>query len=137
MSAWEDDESFGVDLAWRDDLDPSAREVTGRELLAQECYHRLTTPRGQLLTDPDYGMDLRAELSVKATAARRASLGARISAEITKDDRVLRADVSVVWLSTSAADFAIKITPVDPSFAQPFDLILSVTDATARIKAGD
>jgi hypothetical protein len=82
-------------------------------------------------------MDLRAELSVKASSTRRGSLGARISAELTKDDRILRADVAVTWISTAAATIAIRITPVDPSLSQPFDMILDVTDALVRIQAGD
>jgi phage baseplate assembly protein W len=132
-SMWPEDESFGVDLEWRDDLSATAREITGEELLEQEVHHRLSTPRGALITDPDFGMDLRAELSQKASSTRRASLIARIRGELTKDDRILDVKGKATWTGNTV-DVQLKIYPSD---GQPFDMVLGVTDAAVRINAGD
>lgn len=78
---------FGRDLACLDDLDPNAREVEDEELLVQEAYKRITTPRGSVVDDDDYGKDVRSYLQKAMTAAEIASIPGQLRNEILKDDR--------------------------------------------------
>ena len=54
------------------DLDPYFRVVTGRTAVAQALLRRLVTPRGGLLGEPLYGLDVRAAVTAEVIAAELA-----------------------------------------------------------------
>lgn len=125
---------YGTDIWCDRELDPS-REVDGALALAQALMRRLDCPRGQLIDDPDYGMDLRAELNRGRTKSEVDALASRIKLELTKDDRV---DVARVTVSPSPDGsmlrISIRITPADPSTVA-FTMTLAVTSADVLLEA--
>lgn len=128
---------YGVDLVCVDDLTARMLETTsdGTAGLAQDAYHRITTRRGQLPDDPDYGLDVIAMLSTALTAAQLQALPDQISGEILKDDRFTAADTAVAFsYATKTLDIKISLTPADSTIA-PFLLIIAVSDGEAHLKA--
>lgn len=124
---------FGSDLAATDDLDANAREVEGDELVAQAIYRRLTTPRGQLLDDPDYGLDIRSFLQASMTAADLALIGGRIRAELAKDETIddVQATVKLTAAQTITVDLAVT------TGQGPFRMVFAVTAETVTRILGD
>lgn len=118
-------EGFGTDLAGTDDLTETMREVSGNTTLVQAIYRRLTTPRGALLDDPDYGLDLRTLLSRGMTPEDLAGLPDVIAAEIRKEQRIEACEVQV----QSRADGAIEIAVRAEVAEGPFNLTITVTEA--------
>lgn len=91
---------YGQDTYCLDSLQPGrfARDIP---LLAQNCVHRLTTPRGALRGGPDeqnYGMDLPGRIGSATSSNDAAALPGQIATELKKDKRVLDvvADVTEV-----------------------------------------
>lgn len=121
---------FGVDLDWRDDLNPTGRLVSGIELLGQAAFHRLHTPRGSSPDAPDDGLDLAEYLSRGMTPAELAGIPGDISSELRKDERFLDADVSFTQDAPASFKFKIVITPsAGPTFA----LVISVEQAAMTL----
>lgn len=122
---------FGTDLSWTWDVDPAHRLVSGAELVAQACFRRLITPRGALLDDPDYGLDLRAELSRAQTREYTASLPGRIEAELRKDPRVLAVAVEIEAL----AGFGNYEIAINGTCSEgPFELVVGVAEAAILLR---
>lgn len=86
---------YGTDLSCTDDLTETMIEVSGPTVLAQSLYRRLTTRRGGLLGEPNYGYDVRAMLSRASSPRDFASFPAQIRAEAVKEDGVADAAVRV------------------------------------------
>lgn len=121
---------FGTDILALDDLDPSFALVSGEAMLARAIARRLTTPRGGLFCDPDYGYDVRALLLDGLTPAKLASAQASIAAEVEKDERVAGATVTFTQ-DTTAERLTISIElETDEG---PFDLVLSVDALSAEL----
>lgn len=114
---------FGTDISALDDLDPGFALVSGEAMLARAIARRLTTPRGGLFYDPDYGYDVRGLLLDSLTPAKLASASAAIGSEVEKDPRVAAASVTFTE-DTSAARLTISVEV--ETDAGPFDLVLSV-----------
>ncbi len=117
---------FGTDLSLVDDLEPTMREVSGTELLGQALFRRLTTPRGMLLDDPDYGTDVREFVSWGALPTKLAAIPALVRAELLKDERVEAATVS-----TAVAGGAVRLNISIDTGDGPFPLVVDVTQAGA------
>jgi hypothetical protein len=98
---------WGTDLRCDSDITANADEVDSNstESVVQDLWHRLTTPHGQILNDPellvavgedpDYGYGLDLALSVGVTPLElqvHQDLGA---AECRKDDRVRTCDLTI------------------------------------------
>lgn len=119
---------FGRDLVCVEDLTTTLRETdpTTVESLAQDLFHRITTERGTILDDPDFGTDARDFLSAGATPTVLLAIGGQLSLECLKDDRVNKADVDVVTGASSALNVTLAITPADPAL-RPFTMIVALT----------
>lgn len=104
--------------------------VTGRVCLAQALVRRLTTPRGRLIDDANYGFDLRSYLDDDLGVGDLARVRAGIDAECLKDERVSAAS-STVQMAGGVMIIAIVITDGDG----PFNLVLSVSQVTTSILA--
>ena len=121
---------LGVDILALDDLDPSFALVSGEPMLARAIARRLTTPRGGLFYDPDYGYDVRALLLDGLTPAKLASARASIAAEVEKDERVASAAVTFTHDTTAER---LTITIEIETDEGPFDLVLSVDAVTVDL----
>jgi hypothetical protein len=81
---------LGVDVSCYPDLDPLGTLVSGNTALAQAIARRLTTPRGGLFYDTNYGTDLRLYLNEGMTNEAQSRIKAAIESECAKDERVSR-----------------------------------------------
>jgi hypothetical protein len=104
--------NFGTDLASLEEVDET-RTVTGVELVAQDIFWRLQTPRGEGILEgdaPNYGLDLVGILGSVETEADAASLPGRIQAEIADDERILTSTVEVNRsIAGAAIEYGINI----------------------------
>lgn len=130
------DLGYGTDLSCVDDLTEDMAEIdpsTARGI-GEAAIRRLTTPRGGLVDDPDYGLDLRGYCNHGVTSEELRTLASRASAELLKDDRI---DSATVTLSTNTAStdlrVTVTITPADPNVAT-FALVFAVTDSAVLIE---
>lgn len=121
---------YGVDLFGVDDLDPMFSEVSDALGMAQALARRLITPRGALIDDPNYGYDLRAKLNIAVSTGGRFAISAGVKAELTKDERVDDAQVSVDF---SLATSTLRVTAVVFGAFGPFQLTLSIDAVSAPI----
>lgn len=82
--------SYGADTYMRNGVLRTGRIATGVDLLAQACYNRLTTSRGELDDGDDgvvYGIDIADFVGRQTVPDAVAFLPAVIEAELSKDDR--------------------------------------------------
>jgi hypothetical protein len=99
-----------MDLIWLDDLDPFGRELDDPlEELAQDVYHRLLELPGSNLDDPERGFGLEDALSGRIDTR----LGARIEAELGKDDDIDAARAVVTEPERGVLKIEIEITASD------------------------
>lgn len=103
-------------------------EISGRSLLIEALLRRLVTPRGGLLGSPDYGTDVRDWVNDDNSVAGLARLGAAISAEIAKDERV-RSATAVATFADSMLTAAITIVDGDGRFK----LVISIGEVNLKI----
>lgn len=126
---------YGSDLSCDDDLTAYCDEVGGGSKLAlgQALYRRLITPRGSLLDDPDYGVDVPGFLGNGVTQRELAGLAGAIRNELVKDDRVDSAQAEVVLDAPQFMRVSVLITPVDPTIGT-FGLTFAVKDGAAMLE---
>lgn len=129
--------SFGTDTYCYDQI-RTGRLASGLELLAQAIYRRLTTPRGTL-DDGDeglvYGLDLLDFTGTLGTDEAADAIPDMVLAEVLKDDRVERCEVSsTVERGTDGLvviNIDVDVFPADQS--QSFTLSLAVNDVTVAL----
>lgn len=127
------DLGLGTDWAIENDLEERIRLVTGRENLSLAVVRRLSTPRGGLFYDPDYGLDLRLWLSADFSLSDIQTMGAQIEDEVGKDERIQSVRATVLYdLSTERLEVTIDL--VDE--VGPFQLVLGVSEVTVAILRG-
>lgn len=96
---------YGVDT-WCDDSLRTGRYADGLRLVAQNCVHRLTTPRGMLRggeEEKNYGIDLPGKIGSITSASAAASLPGEIRNELTKDRRVREVKATVTSATVGPA----------------------------------
>lgn len=127
---------YGVDLSCVSDISVTLDEVdpTSTQAIREALLRRLTTPRGGLQDDPDYGFDVRGLCNRGLTQSQLVDLSTQVRNEVTKDDRVDSATVTVTTPSPNALRLAVVITPVDPSIGI-FTLTFAVTDGEVLAEA--
>lgn len=133
------DLGFGTDLSCIDDVTETLEEVDpfSQEAIAQASIRRITTPRGSMIDDPDYGLDIRGYANKGVTLSDLRDLAGLIRAEVTKDDRVDDAQVNVTSSGVAAGRrlfVSLVLTPSDPSVST-FTLTLAVTDGAVLLEA--
>lgn len=127
---------YGTDLSLATDLTDTMDTVDpfSTRAIAEAAIRRLSTPRGALLGDPDYGIDVRAYCNRGVTDEDLRTLAARIRAELEEDDRVDAAAVVVTpSADTTSLTISIRITPFDARLTT-FSLTLAVTSADVLIQ---
>lgn len=117
---------FGTDLSSFPDVDWSARPTAGPQVVAEAVARRLITPRGQLIGDPDYGMDVRQWIGDSSLSTT--SMAAAVETEAEKDERVERAEAGVLR-EGDALRLALTLT----LSSGPFTFVLAVSE-TGNVK---
>jgi len=119
---------LGVDFSGLEDIDANLTLVDGRLGFAQAIYRRLTTPRGRLFYDPEYGIDIRDFLKQSGFSATQ---NARIiEAECLKDERTLNVAADVQFDELSEV-LTIDIQLEDS--AGPFELTIRADALTVEL----
>ena len=118
----------GTDVDCRSDPGKSFAIASGTANLGNALARRLTTPRGALLYDPGYGVDIRRYLNAGFTDAQLGQVKSEIAAEVSKDDRVQNPDVTVV---ADAARASLSITIISElAPGAPFAFVFRVDKLT-------
>ncbi len=124
---------FGSDFAGWEDLDQRLTVLEGESdeltAVAQSLARRLSTPRGGLFYDPNYGYDLR---SLVGDTMEPSNAAMAIEAECRKDERVkkVKAEITVVGDS-----WTIAITGTAKN-GEAFALTLGVSQVTITLLKG-
>jgi hypothetical protein len=129
--------SFGQDSYCYDAL-ITGRLASGVDVLAQAIYRRLTTPRGTL-DDGDeglvYGLDVLDFVGTLGTDAAVDAIPDVVRAEVLKDDRVDRVEITakIERLSSGLVviNLDVDVFPADESTA--FQLTLAVSNVTVAL----
>lgn len=121
---------FGTDLSCTDDLDETMKEISGQDVLAQAIYRRLTTPRGQLIDDPDYGIDVRSFLSRGVDAGKLREIEGTIRQEVLKDERVANVTAKA---TIDYKTYSITVSLIVTTGDGPFRLVFSITADTVEL----
>jgi hypothetical protein len=127
---------YGRDLSCVSDLTEDLAEVAADSTLgiAQAAVRRLTTARGGLPDDPDYGLDVRRFCNQGTPLAELRDLAGMIRVEVAKDDRIEDAIVGVSAPLNGELAIEVKIRPALPGVA-PFSLTLAVTSGAVLMEA--
>jgi hypothetical protein len=125
----------GVDLVCIDDLDPRMTETDpdSTESIAQDAYHRITTTRGTMPDDEDYGRDVRQYLSGTADNAAILLAQGDLAREIAKDDRVDDVQVNITVDGARSMRVQIVIEPANPAL-DSFEMVVTVTDGATLLE---
>lgn len=125
---------YGIDTSCTDKLLPGVL-ARGVQVVAEAIYRRLTTPRGMLLEDPDYGRDVREYLSMEMTPTNLARVPGEIRNEVMKDDRIESCELTSTITGTGAS-VALEVTLDCVCGSGPFDLSVFLTPTTVDIIIG-
>jgi hypothetical protein len=117
---------YGQTLSCVFDIGPMGEMVSGLTALSQALVRRITTPRGRLLTDPNYGYDVNGELNDDVTAAQVGSIAANMDQEFLKDQRVFASSTTAALSPLGELDTVSSIQ----SALGPFTLTLNVSQLT-------
>ncbi len=122
---------YGQDVSTFPDLDVTGRTISGARCVAECTLRRLTTEEGTLDYDRDFGRDIRDLLNADVTPKEIRREEIRVANEIEKDERVLRADVTMT-LDEQKQTLTIRVGGelVD---AESFDFVLAITAVSAEI----
>ena len=123
--------SFGRAVSCTDSL-RCGRYVSGVRVVAEAAYRRLTTRRGELLDDPDYGLRLADYLGASTSDSEAALLPGLIRQQLLRDPRLRSVDVTVTETGTSS-DLTWTIAVRGYTDEGPFDLVASVDDVTVAL----
>jgi hypothetical protein len=113
----------------------TGRFVTGPLLVAEAIYRRLTTPRGMLRggeEEANYGLDLTELIGETNPKNVIASLPGRIRSELSKDERVLSATITVV-ATLLGVNTALEVAIAATTSAGPFTLKLLASAVTVEL----
>ena len=113
--------NFGQSWSCITDVSMPCVWVTGNRLIAQMLLHRFITPRGALVSDPNFGLDLTDYVNVAITQKQLTALQAQCNAEAAKDERVISANITLTFLSGT-----ITVSGTVKTANGPFQLVLAV-----------
>lgn len=117
-----------------DELEPG-RMAAGKDLLAQRCYHRLTTPAGTLRGGEDeagFGLDLAGFVGRTEDRQLASMLPVVVRNELLKDEAVYAVTVTAER-SAGAGLVIYQITITIDSEVGELELVLSVSDVTVEL----
>ena len=120
--------NYGVDISAYPDL--SFKRIEGRTNLLEAILRRFLTPRGGLLYDETYGLDLRQYVQEELTNAIKYELEVLVIAECVKDERVKDATFTLEQLE--AEKFRIHIGLIDDN-GTDYRLVLNINAVTVEV----
>lgn len=131
------DLGYGNDLSCVSDLTEDLAEVDpfSMQAISEAAIRRLTTPRGSLPDDRNYGIDVRSYANRATAIAELRELSGRCALELAKDDRI---DTATVTSTQDPLSYSLRlsvvITPASPTL-NPFTLTFAVTSGAAVLEA--
>lgn len=115
--------------------------VKASDLVLQDLWLRLTTPKGDLWCHPEYGVDIYQYLHLEATLANRMALCAAIREEARKDPRIKPESVTVTIKDWNAQTHSLEVllTFQIEGSATVYDLVLGydLRDIDENVLFGD
>ena len=124
--------AYGTDLSGITDLDASMSETSGIQGLGQALARRISTPRGTLPDDPNYGYDVAAELNDDLAPSDLPRIGSNCDAEFKKDQRVFSSQTTVELAPLPDGTLTVTAAVV-PAGGPSFTLTLSVDGVTPPV----
>jgi phage baseplate assembly protein W len=99
--------------------------VSGRDCLVQALLRRYETERGELIDDPDYGLDLTKLVGLRVrSTAQLLAWQQSIAAEAMKDERVQRASCRIAF-DAPAETLTVRLAV--ETAAGPFRLVIEAS----------
>lgn len=118
---------LGKDILFLYDFEMGAsgagKLATGRDCLAQDLLHALTTPKGSLLWHPDYGVDIYRFIKLANTPTNRLDLEQEIRLTIEADPRVELGSVRVFVSEWSLGKIVFKVTCTPITKEHPLNFV--------------
>lgn len=121
---------YGTDVSALPDLDPTFALRSGRAVVGEAVARRLSTPRGSLPYDDDYGFDLRELLGASLSPADVSRVQSAIVAEAEKDERVRGARAQLTFAPTSGTFTCSLLLDLADG---PFSLVLAVSAVSVEV----
>lgn len=103
-----------------------ATMVSGNRAIAEAIVRRLTTPRGRLIDDPNYGYDLTDLINDGTTPPQLAQAQKLASFEAKKDPRVIQCQVRI-----QLTGGVLIVTATPTTATGPFTLVFSLSSLSA------
>jgi len=125
-------DDYGSDLSCSTDLTADMKELTGDDplIVAESDVRRLTTDRGTLIDDPDFGWNLEQLIQKPMTPTEVATIPGQVRGELLKDDRHETLNVWTTGHTTSNLLVHVHGT----TGKGPFRLVMALTDAGVAVK---
>lgn len=123
---------FGDDVVGVLDVDADFTIASPARALGEAALRRLTTDRGGLFYDPEYGYNLRARVNETLDERSAFETAAGVRAELERDERVLSADVSV-----TRVDEGLDVRALLDTLDGPFRLVLHATEVTVNLLSSE
>jgi len=111
------------------DLSSPSYMASGQQAVAEAILRRWSTTRGRLLDDPNYGENATDMIGDDLTPAQLAYRQQQLSAEASKDERVLKA-VVVVTLTVAGL---LSIVGTITTAAGPFKLVVAASATSVTL----
>lgn len=127
-------DQYGRDLAGVADVDQLFMEIEGDDAMVEALARRLITPRGTLIDDDDYGLDLRSYINRKMSEPELAALPSAVANELRKDEGVL--DVSCVLTTFDVGQLIELEIEVDRGDG-PLQFTFALTPSKVSVVIGD
>jgi len=120
----------GVDLDCIADTGKSFTLAKSVRNIGNALARRLTTPRGGLFYDGNYGIDVRSYLNAGMTSGQISQVQADIAAEVSKDPRV---ENPIVTVTTDLPAASMSITIACEIADAPFEFQVAVSALTVEL----
>lgn len=122
-----DSKVLGTDIACLLDFDMGVagegRLLAGRECLAQDLIHGLTTPKGSLRWHPSYGIDIYKFIKSGDSVINRLQIEQEIRLTIQADPRVVFGSVKVIISKWDLERISFKVECIPISEEHPLNLV--------------
>lgn len=123
------DYTFGRDWLCGEDLDPYGRESTGISDVMWSVVRRVTTERGTLIDDPNYGIDIRNFQHKDLDASDLPRIASQVRFEVGKEPRVREPGCTVTIVGNRELRFDITFEVQEGEQS----LTLIVNDVSFRV----
>lgn len=119
---------LGTDITFLYDFDLGAsgagKMASGRDCLAQDLLHALSTPKGSLPWHPEYGVDIYRFIKMADSATNRLDLEQEIRLTVEADPRVELGSVRIYVKEWDINKIFFKVTCTPITKEHPLNLVL-------------